>query len=466
MSLEVVGLLQKTNNDFSSSGNENGSACFIASQVMDTNDFLVQVFSVVLMVLAVVWAIADFAACWCFQSRERFEKLPVTPLGVNFDQVGGITYGTTARLIRSAVFWGVIWLGLLPLAQVFIQCTAVFALATCRGTTGLIYVLVKCLFMTLQVVYICVLARWNVSLFSKSAFNVFMVHHVVATSIYVCMRTVIESKSFLGDIEILSCSTGNCSLIGSSILLVCTFYLSSDAFWVFKAYANINYEVLYSTVPVIGLVFVAFFLELWNTAQTTPSSRSLHGHRLNIPSDNAEIVTARLKVVPKDNIVIGTTFVVLLVLAGCIAVGYLELISVHYLLFIQLPRLIMALVMTFLAISCLVLIRQNLKIERKLGYMEILIMIALLGSLCDKTSNIVVCVLSLYEGSTVHTESVIGLIEQLSLIIQSILQTFMIVLALQREGRFSIGCCGLARVSNVTYSLAILNLGMSQLVQY
>ena len=90
--LEVVGLLQKTNNDFSSM--QWKWEC-IVSQVKDTNDFLVQFFSVVLMVLAIVWVIADFAAGWCFQSQERFEKLPVTPLvGGKYD--GRLLFHITA----------------------------------------------------------------------------------------------------------------------------------------------------------------------------------------------------------------------------------------------------------------------------------------------------------------------------------------------------------------------------------
>ena len=461
ISLEVVRLLQATHSDLSYCGNDNGTVCFIASQVMGVDDFSVQLFSISCMVLAIAWVIGDFTVCQRFRFRE---KLLVSNLGYKFDRIRGLTYVTTCRMARLATVWAVVSFGTLAMVQAFLQCIAGYALDTCWTTTGRVYHVVRSLFITLIVVYICLLMMWNVAVFSKSFYNVFMAHHVVATCLYMSIRTVIEAKSFLEYFDILSSSTENSSLRQSNVT-VCTCYLSTGTSWVTKAYANENFQILSSTVVLLFLMFVSFYLDVWTTAQTDPNSRLMNSRRLEIESDDAENVTERLQIVSNE-IAVATSFVVVLGIAGSSVVGYLDLISIRDLLFIQLSRLLVALIATFLAVSGLVIVRQNLKIDRIFGYMEILLLTVFVGALLDKTVNIIVCSFSLYNSSTVQAESVIGIIEQLTLLIQAVLQTTFIIIASQREGRFANGCCGLARVPNVTYLLAVLNWGMSQLLQH
>jgi hypothetical protein len=106
----------------------------------------------------------------------------------------------------------------------------------------------------------------------------------------------------------------------------------------------------------------------------------------------------------------------------------------------------MALLMTLLVGAGLIIIRDRVVVERALGPFHVLLLMGLLGVLCD----IFYSVLGM---------SFRGIMEQILWIVQSVLQAVLITLALQREGRHSRSCCGVSPLAHVLDTLIVLNVG-------
>jgi hypothetical protein len=435
--LEVVRL---TNHKDSSPDSDKGTACFIASQLMGPRDFSVHLFSIMSMALAIVSVVLDIVQSQCFLFRKRFAVSEYDGI----DELRDQTLITTCRIPRSVTFWSIVTFGTLPITQAIIQCIAVFIVDDCWTATGRGYHVIRSLFMALIVVYFGLLMKRNVALFSRNYYNNLMTYFVVCTALYVVLRNVFETQSFLHHFDDLSSRRSNTSVN------LCTCHISTDASWLIESYANSNFQLLSSTVSASILMFISYYVDVWITHRKGPK-----------PSDLGTTKYIARSEVVSDRIALATAFVVSMTIAGCIVLGYTDLIKISYLPYFQLVYLAVALIIAFAAIIGLVIIQPNLKIHRKVCPIEIFILMTLIGASCGKIVNVFIFSVTLYSSSTIRPESAVGILEQLALLAQSVLQTVLLLISLRRAGRFANGCWGRAKVSNVAYVLAVLNWGKS-----
>jgi hypothetical protein len=404
---------------------ENGTECFIASQLMDPDDSSVQLFSITCMAIAVVWAV------WNFINSKFREKYSVGEYGA-IDGVTEATYVTTCRMTSQIVHLSLVTFGILPVMHAAIQCMTVFALDTCWTTTGRAYHAVRLLFMTVLVLHFCALMTRNVALFSKSKYNMFMSHHYAATNLLLVFKTVTESNSFVEHFQIDFLS----NLTGTS--------------WITTVYANANFQLLSPGVHVLVLVFLSFYVDLWKTSHDSDAPKPRE-----MDPNHAAKYTARAEVVP-DWVAQITAVLFSLGIMGCVIARYNDVINIHHLLHIQLFRIVVALIIIVLAIFGILIARRRKQRNWKLDPIVTLSLIVLIGVLWDKIVNIIVCAASLYNSSTAPTEAVVlRIIEQLVLATQSLAQTILIITALRREGEFGGGKT--TTIPKVTYVLALLN---------
>lgn len=424
-----------------------GSACPIASHLMDTDEVPVQLFSSTCMALAIILVIGDFVTSRFFRSRK---KLP-TSEHVDTDKVRELTYVTLCRLPCRVTVWEVASFGLLPIAQATIQCIVAFQLDNCWTTTGRVYQVIRSLFMMMIVVYFCLLMKWNVALFSESCHNVFMTYHVVATALHISLRTVIELKSFLHHLDFLGRDNKNFLPRQSSMTFSkCNCQMSTDAstLWITKIYANDNFQVLSFAVVVLVAVFVTFYVDVRFTFQDNLKPNQIKANESRDYTERSEVVS--------DDIAVATSVVVSLCIVSCTVVGYMDDFLLSHIMEIQVFCLAVAVIIIFLSISGIVIARQSVELEWRIGPLEVVLLVALVGVLCSKSVNIAVCLFGLYTNSKAHIELYVGIVQQLALLIQPIIQTALSFIALHRAGKFTNGCCGLAKVSYVAYSLAVL----------
>jgi hypothetical protein len=116
--------------------------------------------------------------------------------------------------------------------------------------------------------------------------------------------------------------------------------------------------------------------------------------------------------------------------------------------------LVLALAMAFHAVIGLMILRTHVVVESARPLTMILLMGALLGALCNKSLTLIYKLFM-----TSSTSDIFVLVEGFVWMVQSPLQTLLIVYALRREGRFARVYCGISPLSLLLISLGFINLG-------
>ena len=233
--------------------------------LVDPREFPTHLYSIACMTLAVAMVLVDLAICRCSRPRRvRFDP--------DQDGTGQITVGisiSTTISLRTAAIVFITLLGVGTLAYIFNQCGVGFLFADCwmsvcggrqpcndwMMTVLRIYLVTKCVFVTGQVVYFWMLTISNTALFSKSRFNMLMAHHVMATTLYLCMRTAVEYQTYKHDTSFQNCENYTCSLDGY------TFW--AESYFPFEGiFGTIEFNPF---VTVLGLLFVAYYFDVWKT---------------------------------------------------------------------------------------------------------------------------------------------------------------------------------------------------------
>jgi ribosomal protein L31 len=453
-------------------------------------------YSIVCITIALVLVVLDVATSRCLKSRKRLERDEDI-----VDPEVGSNIATTLSL-RVATIFIITLLGLGALVYVIVQCGAGFELAKCWSpllciptcpkwamTIALLYFCIKCIFVFTQVVYFWMLTISNTALFSKSRLNTFMVHHVAATTLYLCVRCSVEVQTYLKLFPATSTisptptfspaiatpatsTTSNISNISNILITVdsnCengihsildqTHDIKCDYYWVdvySSSHPYYNGVVqLFPLVVVLGLLFVAHYFDLWNTYK---QNRNISVEQTNQPvstSSFQQFLSLSINHL-RERTLLPSTFVQAILFAGYLSVTVFVYAddslpnesNSGLLKMVQLYCFAMALLMTLLVGAGLIIIHDRVVVERALGPFHVLLLMGLLGVLCD----IFYSVLGM---------SFRGIMEQILWIVQSVLQAVLITLALQREGRHSRSCCGVSPLAHVLDTLIVLNVGVA-----
>jgi hypothetical protein len=420
-------------------------------------------YSIVCITIALVLVVLDVATSRCLKSRKRLERDEDI-----VDPEVGSNIATTLSL-RVATIFIITLLGLGALVYVIVQCGAGFELAKCWSpllciptcpkwamTIALLYFCIKCIFVFTQVVYFWMLTISNTALFSKSPLNTFMVHHVAATTLYLCVRCSVEVQTYLklfyffSDTSYLSCENGLPTILNRTYDIECDYYWV-DVYSSSHPYYN-GVVQLFPLAVVLGLLFVAHYFDLWYTYE---QNRNISVEQTNQPvstSSFQQFLSLSINHL-RERTLLPSTFVQAILFAV-----YLYVIVFVYtdenssnennsdLEMVQLYCFAMALLMTLLVGAGLIIMRDRVVVGRALGPFHVLLLMGLLGVLCDIFHSVL-------------GMSFFGLMEQILWIVQSVLQAVLITLALQREGRHSRSCCGVSPLAHVLDTLIVLNVG-------
>ena len=463
------------------------------TRLIDLRELPVQLYSIACITVAVTLVAIDLATSRCFSSRKRLERdQDSTELTV------GVNIVNTLSLRVAAIFF-VTLLGLGTLAYVVLQCGAVFGALdcwtlvcpgrwTCHEWTTIIlriYLVSKCVFVITQVVYFWMLTISNAALFAKSRLNRLMVHHVMATTIYLCVRWAVEAQTYMqDDVNLLqSYSYPNSSDLycknatGAELFVV---VCPNDDFWPWLlGYAMYPYGTVqfFPLAIVLSLLFVVLYLDVWNTYRQNKNISTGLTNRIVSTSGFQQLLklfTDHLR----DKALLPSTFVQSVLFSGYVVAAVFTYIfpatfpfsfatgsnPMEELEIVQIYCLVMALLMILLAVAGLVILREHVVVGRALGPFDVLLLISVLGVLCDKIVNVFVFGLGLH--SQESHRSVIGIVEQSLWMFQAVLQVVLILFALRREGRYARPCCGTTRLTQVLDTLTVLNFGTLQKFYY
>ena len=469
-----------------------GYEAWFTTQLIDLREIPVQLYSIACITVAVALVVIDLATSRCFRSRKRLERDQDSA-----ELTVGVNIVTTLSLRVAAIFF-VTLLGLGTLAYVVLQCGAVFVALdcwtlvcpgrwTCHEWTTIIlriYLVIKCVFVITQIVYFWMLTISNKALFAKSRLNRLMVHHVMATTIYLCVRWAVEAQTYMqDDVNLLQ------SYYPNSSDLYCKNATGAELFVLICPDTNFsNWQVGYAVYPygtvqffplaiVVGLLFVVLYLDVWNTYRQNKNISTGLTNRIFSTSGFQQLLklfTDHLR----DKALLPSTFVQSVLYSGYVVAAAVTYVfparfpfsfatgsnPMEELEIVQIYCLVMALLMILLTVAGLVILREHVVVGRALGLFDVLLLISVLGVLCDKIVNVFVFGLGLH--SQESHRSVIGIVEQSLWMFQAVLQVVLILFALRREGRYARPCCGTTRLTQVLDTLTVLNFGTLQKFYY
>jgi hypothetical protein len=296
----------------------------------------------------------------------------------------------------------------------------------------------------------------------------FMVHHVIATTLYLCVRFTVEAQTFMQSTTAHIISQDNSDLYcrnatGAEVVVP----TCPSADWVLS-YSGYPLGVVqfFPLAVVLGLLFVTHYLDLWNTYRQyrNIATRLMNRTDFTFGFQQFKRFIHRLR----DRALLPSTIVQSILFAGCVVVaGITYLFPTNSFLtgsdtseeleIVQSYLLVMALLMILLAGAGLMTIRERAVVTKRLGPFDILLLISFLGVLCDKIANILVFNLGLH--SQMSSRSIIGIAEESLWMFQSVIQLVLIISALRREGRHAHPCCGTTPLSHALDTLIVLNFG-------
>ena len=220
----------------------------------------------------------------------------------------------------------------------------------------------------------------------------------------------------------------------------------------------------YPFVVVLGILFVTYYLDVWNVYRQN-RNRGWTNRRVSTSGSGFRQLLKDFTTHLRDKSVVGSAITqsLLLVISfwGVSVLVYLGVISIIPTQVLQSSLVVTALLMIFLAVAGLVILRPNVEAGRAKGPLDYLLLVALLGTLCDLVVNVIVCGLGLQ--SRYWYGPVVGIFEQTLWMFQSVLQVALIRIALQKEGRYAANrCCGSTPLKQVLDTLTVLNFGMLQ----
>jgi hypothetical protein len=424
--------------------------------LVDPSELPTLLYASACMIVAVVLVLVDLVLSHCYKSRQSFDPIPADRCSV------GICI-SISTVLRSFTILFVVLLGAGTLAYVINQCGIGFVSVDCltchyRMMMVLrVYLVTKCVFGTGLIVYFWMLVIANTALFSNSRLNVLMVHHLVATTLYLCLRTAAENYTF-----VYSAVTG----IGNSKNNTCTLDSSTWVNSYFFSDTGIGTTAFNPVGTGLGLLFVAYYIDMWKTYKGNRSS----GRRRPSVNRFSGIGFYQLRRLFTNYIRDRSGILLVMIAQSILFVSYVgsAVESISYSAFslfsMYFPRsysLAIAFLMICLVAIALAILRKHVVVERSVGPLQILLLFTLPGELCDKIFKVV-----LYSSHTLSPSLSLELVEQILLMIQSMFQVYLILYALKREGRHGRICCGTTPLSHVLDTLTVLNLGMLYVKEY